>query len=233
MKRRPWRSAATIILLLGSPLAVLAAQPAQAATTDAAFNSGTGTLNVDRPGYLAKHDIVYNRPNINPLHGLTVGNGRTGAMVWNDNGLSMQVSGVDLAEQSTYAAGNVTLFSNPRFDTGYTTFQQRLSLYDGTLTTRYDNNRTITVMGAPDSEVMGVHVEDSRPTVTNAGLDLSIWDPKSVKNIADVPNLATWQTVSTFADSNVVGFSRGQVPRRSTCSAASMAGQVFTVGRTA
>ena len=210
MKRRPWRSAATIILLMGSPLAVLAAQPAQASTADAAFNSGTGTLNVDRPGYLAKHDIVYNRPNINPLHGLTVGNGRTGAMVWNDNGLSMQVSGVDLAEQSTYAAGNVTLFSNPRFDTGYTTFQQRLSLYDGTLTTRYDNNRTITVMGAPDSEVMGVHVEDSRPTVTSAGLDLSIWDPKSVKNIADVPNLATWQTVSTFADSNVVGFSRGQ-----------------------
>ena len=32
-------------------------------------------------------------------------------------------------------------------DTGYTTFQQRLSLYDGTLTTKYDSNRTVTIMG--------------------------------------------------------------------------------------
>ena len=47
-------------------------------------------------------------------------------------------------------------------DTGYTTFQQRLSLYDGTLTTKYDNNRTVTIMGSPNSEVMGIHVDDSR-----------------------------------------------------------------------
>ena len=47
-----------------------------------------------------------------------------------------------------------------------TTFQQRLALYDGSLTTKYDANRTVTIMGAPNSEVMGMHVEDSRSGVS-------------------------------------------------------------------
>jgi hypothetical protein len=197
-------------LLAGALLASGQNSPAQASTTDAAFNASTGTLNVNYANYLSKHDIVYNRPNTNPLHGLTVGNGRTGAMAWNQNGLTMQVSGVDLSQQSTYAAGLVNLFSNPQMDTGYSTFQQRLSLYDGTLTTKYDSNRTVTVMGSPNSEVMGIHVEDTRPGVTSVGLDLSLWDPNTVQNIADVPDLNTWRTYSTFADSTGVGISRGQ-----------------------
>ena len=77
-------AAAVAAAVAGATLvAVAAAGPAAASTTDAAFNSSTGALNVDYAGYLSKHDIVYNRPNTNPLHGLTVGNGRTGAMVWN------------------------------------------------------------------------------------------------------------------------------------------------------
>ncbi|MET8547161.1 glycosyl hydrolase family 95 catalytic domain-containing protein [Micromonospora zamorensis] len=210
MKMTPPLRIALTVLLAGGVVAVGPAGPATAAPTDAAFSSSTGTLNVNRAAYLAKHDIVYNRPNTNPLHGLTVGNGRTGAMVWNNNGLTAQVSGVDLAQQSTYAAGMVNLYSNPQVDTGYTTFQQRLSLYDGTLTTKYDNNRTVTVLGAPNSEVMGIHVEDTRPGVSSVGLDLSLWDMNTVQNIADVPDLNTWRTVSTFADATGVGLSRGQ-----------------------
>lgn len=196
--------------LLAGLLVVTGPAPAIAAPTDAAFNSSTGTLNVDRAGYLAKHDIVYNRANTNPLHGLTVGNGRTGAMVWQQNGLTMQASGVDLSQQSTYAAGLVNLSTTPQLDAGVNAYQQRLSLHDGTLTTRYDNNRTVTVMGSPNSEVMGIHVEDSRPGVSAVALNLSLWDPNTVQNIADVPNLQTWRTVSTFADSTGVGLSRGQ-----------------------
>ena len=89
------------------------AGPASASTTDAAFDSSAGALSVDYAGYLAKHDVVYNRVNTNPAYGLTVGNGRTGAMVWGQNGLTMQVSGADLSQQSAYAAGLVNLYSNP------------------------------------------------------------------------------------------------------------------------
>lgn len=238
MKMTPPLRIVLAVLLAGGVVAVGPAGPATAAPTDAAFGTGTGTLNVNRAGYLAKHDIVYNRPNTNPLHGLTVGNGRTGAMVWNENGLTAQVSGVDLAQQSTYAAGMVNLYSNPQLDTGYTTFQQRLSLYDGTLTTTYDSNRTVTVMGAPNSEVMGIHVEDTRPGVSSVGLDLSLWDTNTVQNIADVPDLNTWRTVSTFADASGVGLSRGQTDANNfgytlaaTVEGASYTSQVVNGGR--
>jgi alpha-L-fucosidase 2 len=191
-------------------MAVAHAVPAAASTTDAAFNSSTGVLNVNYADYMSKHDIVYNTPNTNPLYGLTVGNGRTGAMVWNANQLSMQVSGVDLSQQSAFAAGNVNLATSPAMDSGYTTFQQRLSLYDGTLTTTYDTNRTVTIMGSPNSEVMGIHVADSRSGVSSITLDLSLWDLNAVTNSGDVPNLTTWKTASTFADSSGIGLSRGQ-----------------------
>ncbi|MFF3443712.1 hypothetical protein [Streptosporangium sp. NPDC002721] len=190
--------------------AVGLAVPAWAAPGDTAFDQAAGALRVDHGSYLSKHDIVYNRPNTNPIQGLTVGNGRTGAMAWNQNGLTMQVSGVDLSQQSTYAAGLANLSTSPAMDTGYTTFQQRLSLYDGTLTTKYDSNRTVTVMGSPNSEVMGIHVEDTRGGVSNVAFDLSMWDPATVQNIADVPDLNTWRTISTFSDAGVAGFSRGQ-----------------------
>ena len=206
--RTPLMAAAVALVTMGATLAV---QPwAEASTTDSAFNSGSGALNVNYASYLSRHDVVYNSPVTDPLKGLTVGNGRTGAMAWQQNDLTMQVSGVDLAPQSTYAAGNVNLFTNPPLSSGYTTYQQRLSLYDGTLATRYDSNRTVTVMGSPNSEVMGIHVEDSRSGVTSIGLDLSLWDLNTVQNIADVPNLDTWRQASTFADATGVGLSRGQ-----------------------
>ncbi|WP_394840794.1 DUF5010 C-terminal domain-containing protein [Pendulispora brunnea] len=175
-----------------------------------AFNTSSGALNVDYAQYLSKHDVVYNKPNTNPAYGLTVGNGRMGAMVWSNNGLTMQVSGVDSSEQTAFSAGIVNLFTNPGMDTGYSTFSQRLSLYDGWLTTRYDSNRTVTIMGAPNSEVMGIHVEDSRGGVQSIALDLSLWDLSNLGNSGDVPDLNTWKTVTTYADGSGAGISRGQ-----------------------
>ncbi len=215
--RRRAVSAGTATLLAATVAVIVTGitQPAHASTTDAAFNSGTGALNVDYANYMAKHDIVYNAPNTNPLYGLTVGNGHTGAMVWSQSGITAQVSGVDLSEQSAYAAGNLNLQTTPAIDSGYSTYQQRLSLYDGTLTTKYDSNRTVTILGSPanasgSSEVMGLHVDDSRTGVSAVTLELSMWDPSTVTNSGDVPDLNTWKTVSTYADSTGAGFSRGQ-----------------------
>lgn len=188
----------------------IAGSPASAAPTDAAFNSATGALNVDYANYLSKHDVVYNRPNTDPDYGLTVGNGRVGAMAWQQNGLSMQVSGVDSSQQTAFGAGLVNLATTPSMDSGYSTYQQRLSLYNGTLTTKYDTNRTVTVMGSPNSEVMGIHVDDTRGGVSNISLDLSLWDVSQLGNSGDVPNLDTWKSVSTYADSTGAGLSRGQ-----------------------
>ncbi len=175
-----------------------------------AFNPETGTLNVAYAGFMPKEDIVYNKPNTNPLYGLTVGNGRVGAMVWSQNGLTMQVSGVDTSQQTAFSAGLVNLATTPAMDAGYTQFQQRLSLYDGLLTTTYDADRTVTILGSPSSEVLGIHVSDARPNVTTISIDLSLWDLSTLQNSGNVPDLASWKTVVAFADATGAGISRGQ-----------------------
>ncbi|MEU3647330.1 hypothetical protein AB0E59_28380 [Lentzea sp. NPDC034063] len=197
-----------IAVLAGATLTAIA--PAVAAPGDAAFSNSSGRLDVDHANYLSKHDLVYNRPNTNPDHGLTVGNGRTGAMVWQSGGLSMQVSNVDASQQTAFGAGLLNLATSPAMDTGYSTFQQRLSLYDGTLTTKYDNNRTVTIMGRPNSEVMGIHVEDTRSGINAVTLELSLWDVANLGNSGDVPDMTTWRTVSSYADASGAGISRGQ-----------------------
>lgn len=178
--------------------------------TGEAFDTKTGALNVDYAGYLSKHDLIFNKPNTDPLHGLTVGNGRVGAMVWSENGLTMQVSGVDASQQTAFSAGIVNLSTSPAMDASYTSFQQRLSLYDGLLTTQYDANRTVTILGAPGSEVIGIHVEDGRGDVSSISLDLSLWDVSNLANSGAVPDLNTWKTVATYADPEGAGISRGQ-----------------------
>ena len=86
-----------------------------------AFDTARGVLNVDYAGYQSKNDVVYNKANTNPLYGLPVGNGRVGALVWSaNNGLTMQVSGVDTSQQTAFSAGDVTFTTNPALDAGST-----------------------------------------------------------------------------------------------------------------
>src|SRR5678815_1868315 len=86
VRYRPIVLGIAALVAAGTAVAVSAA-PAAASTTDQAFNSSTGVLNVNYGAYLSKHDIVYNSQNTDPIKGLTVGNGKTGAMVWNANQL--------------------------------------------------------------------------------------------------------------------------------------------------
>ncbi|WP_225446129.1 glycosyl hydrolase family 95 catalytic domain-containing protein [Paenibacillus rhizovicinus] len=196
-------------LSLISSIASFAGTAAASATTES-FNTATGAMNVDYAGYLSKHDVVFNAPVTDPKSGLTVGNGKVGAMVWNAaTGLTMQVSGADASEEGFASGGLVNLTTSPGMDTGYSSFQERLSLYDGLVTTKYDNNRTVTILGSPNSEVLGIHVDDSRTGVSNVALDLSLWDVTGFGG-GDVPDITTWRTVSAFADATTVGLSRGQ-----------------------
>ncbi|HEX4407005.1 MAG TPA: hypothetical protein VH560_19335, partial [Polyangia bacterium] len=175
-----------------------------------AFDTIKGVLDVDYAGYLSKHDVVFNTPNTNPIQGLTVGNGRVGAIAWSQNGLTMQVSAVDSSQQTAFSAGLVSFNTNPAIDAGTPAFQQRLSMYDGTLATKYGSDHTVTIVGAPNSEVIGLHVVDTRAGVTSATVDVSLWDVSALGNSGNVPNLATWEKVTTWSESASAGLSRGQ-----------------------
>jgi hypothetical protein len=195
-----------------------------------AFDPLSGALRVDYASYLSKHDVVYNKPNSDPVRGLTVGNGRMGAMVWSASGLTLQVSGVDTSQQTAFSAGLANLTTTPALDSGSQTFQQRLALHDGVLSTQYDSDRTLTVMGSPNSEVMGIHVEDRRSGVKAVSFELSLWDLSKLANNGAVHDLNTWKTVSTYADANGAGLSRGQsdVDHFGYTLAASVEGSAFT-----
>lgn len=174
------------------------------------FNPATGRLDVDYASYLRKNDLVFNQPIKDPVQGIMVGNGRVGAQVWNTNGLTMQVSGVDAAENGFASQGQVNLYTTPAMDTAE--FKQRLSLYDGTVTARYGGESTVTVMGLPGSETLGIHVEDSRAGVERVTLDISLWDVQNLvaRAVGSGENLTAWKTVSLFAEDGAAGLSRGQ-----------------------
>ena len=198
--------------------------------TGQAFNPATGSLNVHYAEYLPKHDLVYNQPNTNPLYGMTVGNGHVGAMVWSENGLTMQVANVDGSQQNAFAGGLVNLNTSPGLDAGSTSFQQRLALYDGSLVTQYDKDRTVTIMGSANSEMLGIHVEDTRKNLTSVSLDISLWDVSTLSNSGNVPDLNTWKTVTSYADASGAGISRGQTDTNKFgyTLAATVAGATFT-----
>ncbi|OLF05705.1 hypothetical protein BLA60_34915 [Actinophytocola xinjiangensis] len=48
-----------------------------------------------------------------PAHGLTVGNGRTGAMTWQGNSPTSQMSTVDASRQAAFGAGLINLATTP------------------------------------------------------------------------------------------------------------------------
>src|SRR3569833_541618 len=84
--------------------------PTYAATQ--AFNTSTGQMDVNYAGYLSRNDVVFNAPITTPINGTQVGNGRVGMMVWNANGMSGQISGIDTSEQSSFSAGQLNLQTN-------------------------------------------------------------------------------------------------------------------------
>src|SRR5512136_3003405 len=46
------------------------------------FDISTGEWEIDWPGRVARHDLVYASPPEDPLQGIPLGNGDTGALAW-------------------------------------------------------------------------------------------------------------------------------------------------------
>lgn len=95
------------------------------------WDAENGRLAVDYSTYLSKHDLVYTtRPTDGETEGMPVANGQTGAMVWQDEGIRMQIHSVDNALHSAFSAAQVKLSTLPALNE-QDGFEQRLHLYDG------------------------------------------------------------------------------------------------------
>ncbi|MFC5530564.1 glycosyl hydrolase family 95 catalytic domain-containing protein [Cohnella yongneupensis] len=202
---------AAIVVMIGCDKKVV--DPPVVATESHSFDERTGVISVDYAGYLAKHDIVYNSPNQEPSEGLPVGTGKVGAMIWQERGLKMQVTNVDGSPHTQLSSGTVQLFTEPGLDSEYETFQQRLNLYDGIVTTQYGSDRIVTVFGDASSELLGIHVEDERTNVESIALEIGIWDTSELANDGwnrDLPDVDSWKKASTIVSPEMIAISRGQ-----------------------
>ncbi|MEG2420846.1 MAG: Ig-like domain-containing protein, partial [Oscillospiraceae bacterium] len=187
-----------------------------------ALDTTTGRLKVDYAGYLSRHDVVYKSPVEEGVNGATVGTGRMGGMVWNKDGLKLEVTNVDAAPYSCIPSGLITYQSSPMPKAVPGKFEQRLNLHKGSVTTEYGDGLKFTIMGDPDSELMGIHVVDTRTEVTEAHVDLSLWlDKLNAEPNAPFggrpggnpsivfPNEETWLNPKFTVRDNYVAITRG------------------------
>lgn len=120
---------------------------------NSAFDLSTGTWNIDWPGRVARHDLVYLSPPDDPTQGIPLGNGDLGVLAWTEGSkIILVLNKCDLwddgpaglrnwaPEEEDHCsalrhAGRIILdFGLPVFDLFYLSdFQGRLSLADATM----------------------------------------------------------------------------------------------------
>ena len=198
----------SVALCLGFSPAAYSVQ-AQETEVEWAYDQSAGRLAVDYAAFLSQHDLVYNGLPQNPdVEGMPVANGRTGASVWQDKGIRMQLHSVDNAPNSAFSAAQVCLRTLPGLEGE--NFSQRLHLYDGHISVEQDNGFTAQVYGIPGTETMAIHVKDSREKVNLITFDIEMWKATDtiIKNGGTLEYEA-WKTVNYFEKDGVVGFTKG------------------------
>lgn len=156
---------------------------------------------VDYPALLARNDVVYLSPAVHEHESLPIGNGRLCAMVWNADGLNLQLNH---AENVWYqqASARVTIRTEPSTAdpklprgregevpaepvpahgaAGASPSQSaRLSLYDGTVRVQSPSSAgpwqaTVTVLDKLDA--VAIHLQGKLPT-PDLRVDLDHWRP--------------------------------------------------------
>ncbi len=174
------------------------------------WSQNTGKLAVDYEGYISQHDLVYSAmPLDGEMEGMPVANGSTGAQVWQDDGIRMQIHSVDNAPNSAFGAAKVVLSTTPALD-DLQGFEQRLNLYDGYVDVKQNDGFSAEIFGVPNSEILGIHVSDSRENVQSVSFDIEMWIASdSAIKASGTADKDAWKTVNYFENNDVVGFTKG------------------------
>lgn len=143
-----------------------------------------GKCDVDIKALVARNDVVYLSPAVDRPEGLPLGNGRLGAMVWNEDLLNVQLNhGALWRHFQLVSSGRLHLKTVPELKTDLIRFEERLKLYDGSLvmTGETKNGKVnATCFIAEGSDVMVIRVRDERKGTRSYRLDLEFWRKPSV-----------------------------------------------------
>ena len=135
-------------------------------------------LQVNQARLLARNDVVYLSPAVHEHEAMPVGNGRLCAMVWNADGLNLQLNHANNVWHQN-SSGRVRLRAQPGLLDSPQQFEQRLCLYEGAVRTNYCGATcawTATTRALADRDVVAIHLEGRLPT---GELDVEVeqWRP--------------------------------------------------------
>ncbi|MCY2991867.1 MAG: DUF5703 domain-containing protein [Planctomycetota bacterium] len=136
-------------------------------------------LQVDESRLLARNDVVYLSPALHEHEAMPVGNGRLCGMVWNADGLNVQLNHANNVWHQN-ASGRVRLRAQPALVAAAAGFEQRLCLYEGEVRTTCRapaGDWTASTRVAADRDVLAIHLEGRLPA--ELFVDLEQWRPSA------------------------------------------------------
>lgn len=136
---------------------------------------------VDYAAQCARNDLVYRAPAVYPFEAMRLGNGNLGVTLWNEGGMTFQVNnGSWRVGNEPLSSGRVTLSTPALSQAQPARFEQRLRLWDGTVTTSLSGPA-----GDAEATAFAVEGEDClvfRCRETGQGprsLTLHLWRPSA------------------------------------------------------
>jgi alpha-L-fucosidase 2 len=168
-----------VILLLASASRVIQPQSAQNSASDKDFR-------VDAARLLSRSSIYLERPNLLPGEAMPLGNGRLGAAVWSQDGLTVQLNRGDtlprrLSPGQLHIAGLKSL-------TTARDYAGVLDLYNGEFV-EHGHGMTVKVYVQPHSDLLIVDVTGADPHRPQTA-QLALWSPR--KPVASVNGKQGW-----------------------------------------
>jgi alpha-L-fucosidase 2 len=134
-----------------------------------------GKFQVDVAEVIGRSDIVLDRPNLEAVQAMPLGNGRLGVSVWSEVGLTAQLNRNDTLPDRL-SPGRVVIPGLTRL-THAKDYSGRLDLYHGEFCER-GGGMTATAWVGPDSDVLIVDVTGADPKVPQTAI-LKLWAPRT------------------------------------------------------
>lgn len=164
------------IALMLSSCALSLGQPVAGQKTPA---SGNKYFRVDTAGLLSRSEIHLERPNLLAREAMPLGNGRLGAAVWSEDGMTIQLNRADTLPRRL-SPGQLRLPGLAAL-TSASDYEGRLDLYNGEFTER-GNGMTARIYVQPHSDVVIIDVTGANPKQKQMAY-LELWSPRKAHAI--------------------------------------------------
>ena len=146
-------------------------------------------INLNYQQLVSSGDVHHTGIITNSRHGIPMGTGSMGSLVWsnNDHSLNFQINRVDVFGWNSAATGSLNGHNDYGYGCGFayvdlggnpltSSTTQLLSLYDGKLAIR-GNEVSVDIIGDTGSDVFALKIEDNRPSPFPINIDLVMLQP--------------------------------------------------------